>query len=55
MRSSHTKRNAGSLESMSAADPSPVVEEILQFEDLQTFRSDRDRQHDDCQTDQHEL
>ena len=34
MGSSHTKRGAGSLESMSAAEPSPVVEEVLRFEDL---------------------
>ena len=34
MRSSHTKHSAGSLESMSAAEPSPVVEEVLRFEDL---------------------
>jgi hypothetical protein len=30
----HTKRGAGSLESMSAAVPSPVVKEVLRFEDL---------------------
>jgi hypothetical protein len=30
----HTKRGAGSLESMSAAEPSPVVKEVLRFEDL---------------------
>jgi len=34
MRSSHTKRGAGSLESMSTGEPSPVVEEVLRFEDL---------------------
>ena len=34
MGSSHTKRGAGSLESMSAAEPNPVVEEVLRFEDL---------------------
>jgi hypothetical protein len=34
MGSSHTKRGAGSLDSMSAAEPSPVVEEVLRFEDL---------------------
>jgi hypothetical protein len=33
MGSSHIKRGGGSLESMSAAEPSPVVEEVL-FEDL---------------------
>ena len=38
MRSSHTKRGAGSLESMSTGEPSPVVEEVLRFE---AFRSDR--------------
>jgi hypothetical protein len=32
--SSHTKRGAGSLDSMSAAEPSPVVEEVVRFEDL---------------------
>jgi hypothetical protein len=34
MGSSHTKRGAGSLDSMSAAEPSPVVEEVVRFEDL---------------------
>lgn len=34
MGSSHTKRGAGSLESMSAADSIPVVEEVLRFEDF---------------------
>jgi hypothetical protein len=32
--SSHTKRGAGSLESMRASEPSPVVEEVLRFEEL---------------------
>jgi hypothetical protein len=34
MGSTHTKRGAGSLDSMSAAEPSPVVEEVVRFEDL---------------------
>jgi hypothetical protein len=34
MRSNHRKRGAASLESMSASEPSPVVEEVLHFEDL---------------------
>ena len=34
MGSRHRKRGAGSLESMSAAVPSPVVKEVLRFEDL---------------------
>jgi hypothetical protein len=34
MRSNHRKRGAGSVESMSASEPSPVVEEVLRFEDL---------------------
>ena len=34
MRSSHEKRGAGSLESMSASEPSAVVEEVLRFVDL---------------------
>jgi hypothetical protein len=34
MGSAHTKRVAGSLESMSVAEPSPVVVEVLRFEDL---------------------